>query len=60
MIMRQIISVSYPVSLLMGRVWFNYNRVFNEFEYIFSNPRRVQGGFTYILKIFFYYFIFIL
>ena len=45
-------------------VWFNYNRVFNNFEFIFSNPIWVQGGFgycyshpDYILKIFYYYFI---
>ena len=49
---------------LMGRVWFNCNRVFNGFRIIFSNSRRVQGGFgycyshpDYILKILFYYFI---
>ena len=63
--MRQIISVSCPASLLMGWVWFNYNRVFSGFEFIFSNLIRVQGGFSYcysrptpdyILKIIFYYF----
>ena len=50
--------------LLMGQVWFNSNRVFSGFEFIFSNPRQVRGGFRYcyslpdyILKIFFYYFI---
>ena len=27
----RIISSSHPTPLLMGRVWFNYNRVFNGF-----------------------------
>ena len=63
----RIILGSRLVSLLMGRVWFNCNRVFSEFEFIFSNSRRVQSGFRYcysrsdyILKIIFYYFIVIL
>ena len=42
-----IISGSRPTSLLMGRVWFNCNRVFNGFEFIFSNPIRDRGGFRY-------------
>ena len=49
---------------LIGRVWFNYNQVFNRFGFIFSNQIRVQGesGYyyshlDYILKIFYYYFI---
>ena len=48
----------------LGRMWFNYNWVFNGFGFIFSNSRRVQSGFgycyshlDYILKISFYYFI---
>ena len=66
MLIRQIISGSRSASLLMRRVWFNCNRVFNRFEFIFSNPRRVRDGFRYcyscpapdyILKINFYYFI---
>ena len=69
MTMRQIISGSRPAPFLMGRVWFNYNRVFNMFWFIFSNPIWVRDGFMYcyshpapsyldyILKIFFYYFI---
>ena len=50
-------------SPLMRLIWFNCNRIFNEFGFIFLNSRRVQGGFgycyspDYILKIFFYYFI---
>ena len=42
MTMRQIISGFRPASLLMTQVWFNFNWVFNEFEFIFSNPKRVQ------------------
>ena len=49
---------------LMGRMWFNCNWVFSGLGFIFSNSRRVQGGFVYcyshpdyILKILFYYFI---
>ena len=38
----QIILCSCPVSLLMIHVQFNFNRVFNEFEFIFSNLIRVQ------------------
>ena len=38
----QIISGFRPASLLMTQVWFNFNRVFNGFEFIFSNPKRVQ------------------
>ena len=47
MITGRIISDSRPASLLMGRVWFNCNRVFNRFEFIFSNLRRVRDGFIY-------------
>ena len=63
---RRIISGFRFVSFLMGQVWFNCNRVFNKFWFIFSNPIRVRDGFRYctlvppcpdyILKIFFYYF----
>ena len=42
---RRIISGSRPVLLLMRRVWFNCNRVFSRFEFIFSNSRRIQDGF---------------
>ena len=49
--------------LLMGLVWFNFNRVFNWFRFLFSNPKRFRDKFTYcysrpnyFLKIFFYYF----
>ena len=47
MTMRHIISGSRPVSFLMRRAWFNCNRVFSIFEFIFSNPRRVRDGFRY-------------
>ena len=62
----RIISGSLPIPLLMGRVWFNYNRVISMFGFIFSNPRPVRGEFRYcyshfaliiFLKYFFYYFI---
>ena len=62
----RIISGSYPAPPLMGRVLFNYNRVFNGFEFIFSNPRWIRGRVPvllfspcpdYIFKLFFYYFI---
>ena len=39
---RQIILGSRPASFLMVRIQFNFNRVFNRFEFIFSNPIRVQ------------------
>ena len=39
---RQIISGSRPVSLLMEKVRFNFNQVFNGYEFIFLNPKRVQ------------------
>ena len=42
-----IILGSRPIQFLMGRVWFNCNKVFNRFEFIFSNPRRVLDGFRY-------------
>ena len=29
------------------KVWFDCNRVFSRFEFIFSNPIRVQDGFRY-------------
>ena len=38
----RIILGSRPVSLLMAHVWFNFNRGFNGFWFIFSNPKRVQ------------------
>ena len=44
---RQVISGSRPTSLLMRRVGFNCNKVFNRFEFIFSNPIWVQDGFRY-------------
>ena len=60
-----IISGSRPTPFLMGQVWFNCNRVFSGFEFIFSNPRLVRDGFRYCyfalprlyFKFFFYYFI---
>ena len=45
--MRWIILGSRLTSLLMGHVWFNYNKVFSGFEFIFLNLRRVRGGFRY-------------
>ena len=39
---RRIILGSRLISLLMAQVYFNFNRVFNGFGFIFSNPRRVQ------------------
>ena len=41
MIMRHIILGFHLASSLMGRVWFNCNRVFNGFGFIFSNLKRV-------------------
>ena len=38
----RIISGSRSASFLMAQVWFNFNRVFNGFEFIFSNLKRVQ------------------
>ena len=38
----RIILGSRPASFLMTRVQFNFNRVFNRFGFIFSNPIRVQ------------------
>ena len=38
----QIISGSRPTSLLIEHVWFNFNRIFNGFGFIFSNSKRVQ------------------
>ena len=32
---------------LMGQVWFNCNRVFSGFGFIFSNMRRVRNEFKY-------------
>ena len=61
-----IISGSRPTPIVMGQVWFNNNRVFSGFVFIFSNPRRVRGGFRYCYsrhvsiifsKYLFYYFI---
>ena len=56
----RIISGSRPASLLIGRVWFNCNRVFSRFEETGSgivtpappHPSSPQPG--YILKIIFY------
>ena len=42
-----IISGSRPASLLIRRVWFNCNRVFSRFDFIFLNPRRVRDEFRY-------------
>ena len=39
---KQIILGSYPTSLLKAHVYFKFNRVFNGFEFIFSNPIRIQ------------------
>ena len=60
-----IILSSRPISLLMRRIWFNCNRVFNKFEFILLNSRRVHVLLLpphpdYILKIIIYYFIYIL
>ena len=38
----RIISDTHPSLLLMVQIWFNFNRIFNGFEFIFSNPKRVQ------------------
>ena len=38
----RIIAGFRPASLLMAQVWFNFNRVLYGFEFIFSNPKRVQ------------------
>ena len=48
--MGRIISGFRPTPLLMRLVWFNCNRVFNGFGFIFSNPRRIRGGFRYYLS----------
>ena len=45
--MVRIISSSRLTPLLMGRFWFNCNRVFSGFGFILSNPRRVQDGLRY-------------
>ena len=37
----KIISGSCTFRSLMGHVWFNYNRVFSEFGFIFSNLKWV-------------------
>ena len=47
MITEWIILGFRPISLLIRRVWFNYNRVFNEFEFIFLNARRVRDRLRY-------------
>ena len=39
----RIISSFHPASLLMAYVWFNFNRVFKVFGFIFSNPKRGSG-----------------
>ena len=61
---RVISGYSGLIPSLMGRIWFNCNRVFSGFEFIFSNPIWTQGRFKYcyshsdyIEKIFYYYFI---
>ena len=59
----RVISGSRPVPTLMRRVWFNCNRVFSEFGFTFSNPRRVRVLLfpprpDYIFKIYFLFFIF--
>ena len=38
----RIILGSRPTSFLMEQVLFNFNRVFNRFGFIFSNPIRIQ------------------
>ena len=38
----RIISDFRPASFLTRRVWFNCNRVFSKFEFIFSNPKRIR------------------
>ena len=47
MTMGRIIWGSRPISLLMRRVWFNCNKVFSRFEFIFSIPRLVRDGLRY-------------
>ena len=47
MITERIILGFRPILLLIRRVWFNYNRVFNEFGFIFLNARRVRDRFRY-------------
>ena len=42
MSMGRIIFCFRPASLLMAQVWFNFNQIFNGYEFIFSNPKRVQ------------------
>ena len=54
-----------PTPFFMGQVWFNCNRVYNEFEFIFLNPRWIWDEFRYyyldyICKIFLLLFYFIL
>ena len=38
----RIILGSRPASFLMAQVWFNFNQVFNGYEFIFLNLKRVQ------------------
>ena len=45
--MGSIILGFHPAALLMTRVWFNYNRVFSGFKFIFSNSRLVHDRFRY-------------
>ena len=47
MTMRRIISGSRLTLLSIGRIYFNCNRVFSGFGFIFLNLRRVRGGFMY-------------
>ena len=42
MVTRRIILGFRLASLLMVHVLFNFNRIFNGFGFIFSNPRRFQ------------------
>ena len=47
MVTKRIISDSCLDLFLMGLVLFKCNRVFNGFEFIFSNSIRVRDGFRY-------------
>ena len=40
--MRRIISGSRSVPFLMERFWFNCNKGFSGFGFIFLNPKRIQ------------------
>ena len=43
MITGRIISGSRPASLLIAQVWFNFNRVFNGFGFIFFKSKTDSG-----------------